>query len=97
MNFLVYIIKTLFSIFYWLLIIRALITWLKPNIHDPNWRKLLKLLYDLTEPILGPIRKILPSNSWGIDFSPLIALLALSILRSFIIRLLYYLAMDIGI
>ncbi len=96
MNFLVYIIKTLFSIFYWLLIIRALISWLTPNIHDPNWRKLLKLLYDLTEPILSPIRKILPSNSWGIDFSPLIVLLALSILRSFIIRLLYYLAMDLG-
>ncbi len=97
MNFLVYIIKTLFSIFYWLLIIRAVISWLSPNIHDPNWRKLLKLLYDLTEPILSPIRKVLPSNTWGIDFSPLITLFALSIIRNFLIRLLYYLAMDLGI
>lgn len=97
MNFLTFIVRTAFSLFYWLIIIRALISWIAPNIYDPNWRKLLTFVYDLTEPILGPIRKYLPKNRWGIDFSPIIAIILLSILRSFLLRLLYSLAMDLGI
>lgn len=97
MNLLKFIIDTAFNIFYWLLIIRAIVSWIAPNIHDPNWRKLLTILYKFTEPILSPIRRLLPSNSWGIDFSPLIALLALTIARKFLLNLLFYLAMDLGI
>jgi len=38
----------------------------------------------LTEPVLKPIREVLPGKSLGIDFSPLVLLLALSIIRRFV-------------
>ncbi|HHU91596.1 MAG TPA: YggT family protein [Halanaerobiaceae bacterium] len=97
MYFLSYLIRTIFNIFSWLIIIRTIISWLAPDIYNHNWRNLLRLLYKLTEPILKPIREYLPTVAWGLDFSPLIALLLLNILRSFILRLLYYLAIDLGI
>ncbi|MEJ6950920.1 YggT family protein [Natronospora cellulosivora (SeqCode)] len=97
MYFLSYIINTAFRIFYWLIIIRAVLTWIAPNVHDPNWRKLLTLLYKLTEPILAPIRRYIPMNNLAIDISPIIALIALRILNSFFISLIRYLAMDLGL
>lgn len=97
MNLLIYLVRTVFSLYSWLIIIRTLISWIAPNIFDPNWRKLLKLIYDLTEPVLGPIRRYLPDNRWGIDFSPLIAILLLNICGSFLIKLLYSIALDLRI
>lgn len=97
MNLLRFLIGIAFDIMYWLIIIRALISWFAPNIHDPNWRKILKFLYDITEPILSPIRRLLPDNRWGIDFSPLIAIIALRLIQGFLFQLLYYLRMDLGI
>lgn len=97
MYFLSYLVRTVFNIFSWLIIIRTIISWLAPDFYNPNWRNLLKLLYKLTEPILRPIREYLPTTGWGLDFSPLIALLLINILRSFILKMLYYLALDLGI
>lgn len=97
MNLLIYLVRTFFSLYSWLIIVRTLISWIAPNIVDPNWRKLLKVIYNLTEPVLEPIRRYLPGNSWGIDFSPLVALLLLSICRGFIIKLLYSLTLDLRI
>lgn len=97
MNLLIYLVRTIFNLYSWLIIIRALISWIAPNIFDPNWRRLLRLIYDLTEPVLRPIRRYLPENSWGIDFSPLVAILLLSILRGFIIQLLLAISLDLRI
>lgn len=97
MYFFRYIITTVFDILAWLIIIRALISWLAPDIYHPNWRNLLRIIYKFTEPIMRPIREYLPTVGWGLDFSPLIAILLLRILRSFILKMLYYLALDLGI
>ncbi|MFA5403087.1 MAG: YggT family protein [Candidatus Omnitrophota bacterium] len=78
-----------FFIFYWLILIRALISWVNP---DPcNF--IVQFLYKTTEPILYPIRRILPSGlKFGIDISPIIAFFAIMFLRSFLIRTLIELA-----
>ena len=83
------ILDMLFSIISWLIIIRALISWVNPDPYNP----IVQFLYKTTEPILQPIRKFLPF-SWtiGIDFSPFIAILLLFFLRSFLIQTL----IDIG-
>jgi YggT family protein len=53
-----------------------------------RWRKIIKFIFDVTEPILGPIRELLPRGGiLGIDVSPLIALFALSIIRNFLINI----------
>jgi len=67
------------SIFYWLILIRALISWVNP---DP-YNAIVQFLYKVTEPILQPIRKILPPM--GIDISPIIAFLVIIFFRGFIV------------
>ena len=91
-NFLIAIAKVLdvvFSILYWLILIRALISWVNPDPYNP----IVQFLYKTTEPILYPIRKMLPLGlRFGIDISPIIAFLAIMFLKSFLVRTLVDLA-----
>lgn len=73
------IISVVLSIFYWLILIRALISWVNP---DP-YNNVVQFLHRATEPVLMPIRKVLPPM--GIDISPIIAFLGIMFLRSFLV------------
>lgn len=80
---LAYILGSVLTVLYWLIIARALISWVNPDPHNP----IVRFLYKTTEPILYPIRKILPIDfRFGIDISPIIAFLIIIFLRSFLIR-----------
>jgi len=85
-NFLIAIAKVLdvgFSILYWLILIRALISWVNPDPYNP----IVQFLYKATEPILYPIRRFLPLElRFGIDISPIIAFLAIMFLKSFLVK-----------
>ncbi len=59
---------------------RVLLSWF-PNIDRDN--PIVRFLYQVTEPVLKPVRDLLP-NTAGIDFSPLIVLLIISVLIRFI-------------
>lgn len=77
------------TVLYWLILIRALISWVHPDPYNP----IVQFLYKATEPILYPIRKILPLGlRFGIDISSIIAFLAIMFLRSFLIKTLLDLA-----
>ncbi len=77
------ILDILLTVAYWLILIRALISWVNPDPFNP----IVKFLYNSTDPILYPIRKLLPfTYRIGIDISPLIAFLAIIFLKSFIVR-----------
>ena len=66
----------------WLIIIRALLSWINP---DPN-NTLVQIIYKITEPIIYPLRKILPfSLKFGLDISPMIALLIIIFLQQFLV------------
>jgi len=81
-------ISAIFEILNLLIIGRVIISWVRPNPGDARWRKVIKFIYDITEPILGPIRELLPSGGiLGLDLSPIIALFALSIIRNFLINI----------
>ncbi len=58
---------------------RAILSWF---VRDPS-HPVMRLLIDITEPILGPIRRALP-KSWVIDLSPLIAILVVQVLWSLV-------------
>lgn len=84
------IVDVLLTIVYWLILIRALISWVSPDPHNP----LVQFLYKTTEPILEPIRRILPLGvRMGIDISPIIAFLAIMFLKSFLVSTLFSIAM----
>ena len=71
------------DIFYWLIIVRALISWVNPDPGNP----IVQLLERTTEPILSPIRRFLPRLA--IDISPIIAILIIVFLKHFLVQTLY--------
>jgi YggT family protein len=70
-------------VLYWLILVRALISWVNPDPYNP----IVRFLYKTTEPILYPIRRMLPLDAGiGLDISPIIAFLILIFLRSFLVK-----------
>ena len=83
------IIDILLTALYWLILVRALVSWVNP---DP-YNAIVQFLYKVTEPVLYPIRKLLPfSMRMGIDLSPILAFLAIIFLKSFLVGTLLDLA-----
>lgn len=68
----------LLNLYQLILLVRVLMSWI-PNL-DYN-QPIVQLLYDLTEPVLRPVREMLPPAG-GVDFSPLIVMLGISVLRA---------------
>ena len=68
------------SVYMWIIIISALISWVNP---DP-YNLIVRSLYRATEPVLRPIRRLLRFNM-GLDFSPMIAILGVMFLKYFLI------------
>ncbi len=90
-NFLVAIAKILnigLSLYMWIVIGRAIISWVSPDPYNP----IVKFLNAVTEPILYPIRKKIPINLGGIDFSPILVILAIIFLQSFLVKTLMQMA-----
>jgi YggT family protein len=77
-----WLVEYLLWAYMWIVIIRALISWVNP---DP-WNPVVRFLYHVTEPVLRPIRRRLPTT--GIDFSPVIVILAIMFLERFLVRVL---------
>jgi YggT family protein len=65
----------------WVVIARAVISWVSPDPYNP----IVQFLYRATEPVLEPIRRKLPGGGFGIDFSPLIVILAIYFLQIFLV------------
>jgi YggT family protein len=57
----------------WIIVIRALISWVNPDPYNP----IVRFLYRVTEPVLRPIRYRLPTLAMGLDLSPVVVILAL--------------------
>ena len=69
---------TVLSLYTWVIIIRALISWVSPDPYNP----IVQILHKLTEPVLKPLRKLLPPHKTGnIDVSPILAILAIQLVR----------------
>ncbi len=83
------IVNVVLTIYYWLIIIRALLSWVNPDPYNP----VVNFLNRVTEPVLAPLRRVLPlGTGYGIDLSPLIAIFAIYFFNSLIVRALLLLA-----
>lgn len=85
------VLDILINILWWAILIRALISWVNPDPFNP----IVVALQRVTEPLLTPFRRILPMHQMGIDFAPLLAMLALLFIRAFLIKSLYDIAYQI--
>jgi YggT family protein len=81
--FLIDFVKIIFEVMYWLVIVRVLLSWIP---HDP-YNPLIKFIYEVTEIVMGPVRRLLPLQAMGIDFSPIVVLILLQLAKSFLISL----------
>jgi YggT family protein len=86
-----WLIDTLITLYIWVLIGQVILSWLVTfkvvNTQNPIVNQIGTVLFRLTEPVLGPIRRVLP-NLGGLDISPIVAVIALIFIEKVIFRLL---------
>ncbi len=76
------ILDILLSIYMWVVIIAALISWVSPDPYNP----IVRFLYSVTEPVFMRIRRVIGFGLGPIDISPLIVILAIIFTRRFLIN-----------
>ena len=69
------------SLYVWVIIARALLSWVNPDPFNP----IVRFLYRATEPVLRPVRRRLSPYAVGIDFSPIVVILALEVIDQFLL------------
>jgi YggT family protein len=72
----------------WVLIIRAVLSWVSPDPYNP----VVRALYSITEPVLSFLRRKFPLMAGSIDFSPIVAIVIIIFLQRFLVRTLFDLA-----
>ncbi|MDO8675738.1 MAG: YggT family protein [Candidatus Omnitrophota bacterium] len=87
MHALAVLVNIVLTVFYWLILFRAIISWVNPDPFNP----IVQFVHRVTEPVLEPLRRLLPPMP--IDISPILAFLGVIFLRSFLVRTLQDLAM----
>lgn len=75
------ILDLVLTIYMWIIVIAALISWVNPDPYNP----IVRFLYRATEPVLRRIRGVIPIGGFGIDLSPMIAILLILFIKYFII------------
>jgi YggT family protein len=83
---LAYVVNALLFVMYWVILVRALISWVNPDPFNP----IVQFLMRVTEPVLEPIRRLLPPMP--LDISPIIAFLIIIFMQKFLVSSLYELA-----
>ncbi|HNU82159.1 MAG: YggT family protein [Acidobacteria bacterium] len=68
----------LLDLYTWVVVIRALLSWVGPDPYNP----IVRLLHQLTEPLLAPLRRLVsPRRLGGLDLSPLLLILIIQFVR----------------
>lgn len=80
----VQIVDVIFEVLVWLIIVRCVLSFVRHNPYQP----LIRFVYEITEPVMAPFRRIIPAAG-GMDFSPIVAVLVIEMVRRLVIRLIY--------
>ena len=78
------ILSMLINLYVWVIVIAALISWVRPDPYNP----VVQVLNRLTQPVYSKLRRIMPTTINGIDFSPLIVAVALKFIDLTLVRML---------
>jgi YggT family protein len=85
------VVSMLLTLYMWIVIARAVVSWVNPDPHNP----IVRFLYSVTEPVLYRLRRALPLYAGGIDFSPILVFVAILFLQRFLVQSLYDLAQSL--
>ena len=72
-----HLLRTLLSLYGYVIIIRAILSWFNPNPHSP----IVQIINKITDPVLVPLRQVLPDMG-GIDLAPLVAMVFIWVIMS---------------
>lgn len=76
------VLGSLVKIYFWVVIIAALVSWVRPDPYNP----IVRALRNLTEPVFYQVRRLLPfTYTSGMDFSPIVVLLVLELIERIIV------------
>jgi len=76
------ILHIILTVYLWVIILRAVLSW----VYVPSLHQAARVLYRLTEPVLRPLRRLVPpSRLGGLDVSPIIAALLVVFLDSLLV------------
>ena len=81
-------INILFRIFSFIILARIILSWVRISPWHPTWGPVIRFIYQVTDPIMEPVRRLIPPMG-GLDFSPIIVLFGLDMLRVFVVNALY--------
>ena len=70
------IVHSLLTVYIWLVIIGALLSWVRPDPYNP----IVQIIYRLTEPAYRAIRRMMPTVFNGIDMAPIILIVGLNVI-----------------
>lgn len=76
------VLDILLNVYMWIIVARAIISWVSPNPHNP----IVNFLYMATEPVLRYARRIIPPIGGTLDLSPILVLVAIVFLKQFLIQ-----------
>jgi YggT family protein len=86
------LVEILLGAYMWIVIGRAILSWVNPDPYNP----IVRFLHNVTEPLLSRIRRMLPALGGSIDFSPMVLILAIYFLMSFLVPTLKHMAAALG-
>jgi YggT family protein len=76
------LVSLILQAYFWIIIARAVLSWVNPDPFNP----IVRFLYRVTEPVLRPIRRRLPTMQMGLDLSPMVVILAIYFLQTFLVE-----------
>jgi YggT family protein len=82
------VISLVFQIYIFIVIARALVSWVNPDPYNP----IVRFLFNVTEPVLTQLRRYLPLQFSGIDLSPIALLLILSVVQQLLLQIIVQLS-----
>lgn len=75
------IIYLILMVYFWIVIARAVLSWVNPDPYNP----IVRFIHDATEPVLSQLRRRFPLSYGGIDFAPMVIILIIIFLNSWLV------------
>ena len=79
--FIAQILNSLLTLYFYIVIISALMTWIEPNPYNP----IVRFIYSITEPVFDWFRQHIPVVFGGIDFSPFLVIIVIELIQQVVI------------
>jgi YggT family protein len=82
------VLQAILSIYFWIVIARALISWVNPDPYNP----IVRFLHNATDPVFDRMKKILPLQFGAMDFTPIALLIIIGVLQNVLAQIQYKLS-----